>query len=62
MNLASIFPFHGHNVPALIAFLFGVGFLCLVFKAPRAVTKVVLLLTAVALFAGAFWWITHIRS
>ncbi|MHC1766637.1 MAG: hypothetical protein AB9869_20420 [Verrucomicrobiia bacterium] len=62
MNLASIFPFHGHNLPALIAILFGVAFMCLVFKAARLVGKIVLFLTASALFAGAYWWITHIRS
>jgi hypothetical protein len=62
MNFDPYFPFHGHNLPAVVAGLFGVLFLVLVFKAPKLVAKLVLLVAALALFAGAYWWVIHIRS
>lgn len=62
MNLASVFPCHGHKVPALVALPFDVGFLCLVFKGSLLIARIELLLTVTALFAGASWWITHIQS
>ncbi len=62
MNLDRFIPFHGHNLPALIGAVAGLFCLFLVFKARKLVPKLVLLLAAAALLAGAFWWVTHIRS
>jgi energy-coupling factor transporter transmembrane protein EcfT len=62
MNSDSLFPFHGHNLPAATVLLAGIAFLFLVFKAGKLVTKVVLFLIAAACFAGAYWWVTHIRN
>ncbi len=62
MNLDRFAPFHGHNLPAMIGFLVGLGCLWLVFKVGKFVARVVLCLIAAVLFAGAYWWITHIQS
>jgi hypothetical protein len=62
MNFDPWFPFHGHNLPAAIGVLAGMVLLFLVFKVGKRVTKLVLFLIAAACFAGAYWWVSHIRS
>ena len=52
----------GHDLPAGAGVLAGVVFLFLVFKTGKIVNKLVFLLLAAALFAGAYWWFTHFRS
>ncbi len=53
---------HGHNIPAVIAILIGLGFLFFVFKANKLFDKLMLLLLALCLFAAAGWWCSHIRD
>jgi hypothetical protein len=63
MNLDSIKDFFSslslRDLPVGAAVLIGVVLLLLVLKAGKFVTKMLLLLVAVALFAGAYWWRTH---
>ena len=62
MNSNAWFPYHGHNLPAAAGMLAGMVFLFLVSKAERRMMKLVLFLSAAALFAAAYWWATHIRN
>ena len=61
-QLKAVGTFHGHLLPAVVGVLAGMFFLFLGFKAEKLVTKLVLLLIAVALFGAAYWWFTHIRN
>ncbi len=62
MRLDSLVPYHGHNLPGVLAALIGVGLVALAFKAQTRSLRLLLVLVAAALFAGAGWWVTHIRS
>ena len=60
MNLDSIrdfFDSHGiHDLPTGGAGLIGIVLLILVFRVRKAGTRIILLLVAAGLFAGAYWW------
>jgi high-affinity Fe2+/Pb2+ permease len=53
---------HGHDLPAYLGLLVGIVLVFLMFKAEKLVEKLVLLLIAAVLFAGAIWWFNHIQS
>jgi len=61
-QLKRVGTFHGHLLPTGVGVLAGVFFLFLMFKARQFVMKLVLFLIAVAFFAAACWWFTHVRS
>jgi putative Ca2+/H+ antiporter (TMEM165/GDT1 family) len=61
-QLKTVGTFQGHLLPAGVGVLAGMFFLFLVFKAGKLVMKLVPFLIAVAFFAAAYWWHTHIRS
>jgi hypothetical protein len=60
MNLDSIrdfFDSHGiHDLPTGGAGLIGIVLLVLVFRVRKAGARIILLLVAAGLFAGAYWW------
>jgi hypothetical protein len=45
-----------HDLPTGVAALIGIVLLVLIFKARKSFTKVMLVLVAAGLFAGAYWW------
>ena len=47
---------NGRDLPPAAAALLGLALLFLVFKTGKFLIKVVLLLLAAGLFAGAYWW------
>ncbi len=63
MNLNSLKDFFSnlnlHHVPTGAAVLVGLVLLVLVFKAGKFLAKLLFLVVALALFAGAYWWHTH---
>jgi hypothetical protein len=63
MNLESIKEFlstlTAHDLPAGAAALIGFVLVFLVFKTGKVFMKVMFLLFAAALFAGAYWWHYH---
>ena len=63
MNLDTIKDFFNsfslHDLPAGGAALVGVILLVLVFKAGKTANRFLLILIAVGLFAGAWWWHAH---
>ena len=63
MNLDKIKEFFSnlgnHDLPAGVAALIGIVLLFLLFKTGKFFMKLVFLLVAVGLFAGAYWWHTH---
>ena len=48
-----------HDLPSGAAGLIGIVLLFLVFKTGKLFTKLVFLLIAAGLFAGAYWWHYH---
>jgi hypothetical protein len=61
-KIKEVGTFHGHLLPAGVAFLAAIFLVFLVFKAESRVTKLLLFLTAIAFFAAGYWWFTHINS
>jgi hypothetical protein len=63
MNLDKIKEFFSnlsaHDLPTGSAALVGIILLVLVFKTGKTVSRLLLFLIAVGLFAGAWWWHTH---
>ncbi len=63
MNLESIKEFFSnltaHDLPTGAAMLIGFVLIFLVFKTGKVLMKVMFLLLAAALFAGAYWWHYH---
>ena len=63
MNLDAIKEFFSElsarDLPTGAAALIGLVLLFLIFKTGKFFMKLVLLLIAVGLFAGAYWWHTH---
>jgi hypothetical protein len=56
-KLKDFFNNHGlHELPTGAAALIGIVVLVLIFKAKKSMAKVILLLIAIGLFAGAYWW------
>jgi len=48
-----------HDLPTGAAALVGLVLLVLVFKTGKSISRLVLFLIAVGLFAGAWWWHQH---
>ena len=63
MNLDKLKEFLGklsvHDLPLAAVVLGGIILLVLVFKSGKFLMKLVFLLIAVGLFAGAYWWHFH---
>ena len=63
MNLDKIKEFFSnlstHDLPTGGAALIGIILLVLVFKTGKTVSRFLLFLLAIGLFAGAWWWHTH---
>ena len=45
-----------HDLPTGVGALIGIVLLILIFKTRKSATKIILLLVAAGLFAGAYWW------
>ena len=61
-KIKAVGTFHGHLLPAALAFLVALFLVFLVFKAEQRGTKLLLFLTAIAFFAAGYWWFANIRS
>ena len=63
MNLDSIKEFFSNlgtrDLPTGAAVLIGIVLLFTVFKTGKFITKLIFLLLAAGLFAGAYWWHAH---
>jgi len=51
--------FSAHDLPTGAGALVGIVLLFLVFKTGKSISRLVLFLIAVGLFAGAWWWHQH---
>jgi hypothetical protein len=61
-KIKEVGTFHGHLLPAGVAFLAAIFLVFLAFKAAQRFTKLLLFLTAIAFFAAGYWWFVRIRS
>jgi len=63
MNLDKIKDFFGdlskHDLPTGAAVLVGIVLLLLMMKTTKIFMKLAILLVAIGLFAGAYWWHAH---
>jgi hypothetical protein len=56
-KLRNFFDSYGmHDLPTGVGALIGIVLLFLMFRAGKPFKRVILLLVAIGLFAGAYWW------
>ena len=61
-RIKAVGTFHGHLLPAGVAFLATIPLVFLGFKAEKRGPKLLLFLAAIAFLAAGYWWFANIRS